>query len=433
MRGDLRRRMNTQSKNSSSSAPSALASQVKALYSSVSKLQSQLNAMKRTPVPSRDRYYHEREEGLKDMYAEYRDNILADYIYGLYHPDVVFKESLDIKSPSYMPVPTTSFKFKETFTISPNRRGNFVIYWSPNFLGTSDELTRIHKPEGIQANEYITGFPLCYVNSSANLDGNSELLNEWYGINFKHVRQDFEKYRLTSACIKVKYTGKVLNQSGILAAAASYTRSFRTTLSVPVTDQLPSSFQMPLQATRELSQFCDFDNIRQGQWAETCSIVSDPEGLTCTYVPTDPLNQVFVDNATTIDAINHNVIWDGSRFISMWQPTNANISYAICGYGINPDEVASCITVEAYYNYEIIVRQEQYPYFSPRVSDTKLLSHKTSVSRILDGISSSGLIKHTTTHDNRSVWTKVRGAFAKAAQIGADVWPYVKPFIASLA
>lgn len=406
-----------------------MSSQLNELKKQLNSLKSQLKAVKTTPIPKSMKNAHEREEGLKELYAEYQDNILADYIYGLYHPDVVFKESLDIKSPSYMPVPTTTFKFKETFTIAPNSRGNFVLFWSPNFLGTSDSIVRVHKPDGMQdASEGV--FSNCYVNTSESLDGNAALLNGWMAHTFKHVAQDFQKYRLTSAAVKVKYTGKVLDQSGMLAAAASYIRTPRSVYLYPVAGQAPASYELPLQATTAMSQFCDFDNIRQGQWADTCSVVSEPDGITCTWVPTDPLNQVFVDNGTTIDAINHQRIWVGENVVAHWTPTNANISYAICGYGIASQ--TSCITVEAYYNYEIIVKQEQFPYFSPRVAHPKLLNHKETLQRVTDMVSSQGLVSHSKTHESPSVWTKVRGAFTKAGRIAADVYPYIKPLIASL-
>lgn len=418
-------------KTSLSSSPlNALSAQIKQISTQLTSLKSQLKLSKPIPIPEKPGYLHEREDGLKDRYIGYRDNVLADYIYGLYHPDVVFKECLDIKSPSYMPVPTTTFKFRETFTIAPNQFGNFVLYWMPNYLGTSSEILRIHKPQDFNDTTYHSYFSNCYVNRNANLDGNTLLLNDWYAIAFKDVQQDFEKYRLTSACIKVKYTGKVINQSGMFAAAASYVKGVRSVLSVPANDAGTGSWLLPHQTTSNLAQFCDFDNIRQGQWAETCSVVSDPDGITCTYVPTDPLNQVFVDNATTIDAINHHVEWDGSRFISSWQPTNANVSYAICGYGL--DTGVSCITVEAYYNYEIIVRQEQFPYFSPRIANSSLLVNKNDITRVKDLVTAEGLISRTRVHDNPSTWTKVRGAFTKAASIANDIIPVIKPLLSML-
>lgn len=421
--------MNSKSSFSNNASQNSVNSQLTELKKQLNALKSQLKSVKPTPVPKREKYLNEREEGLRELYAEYQDNILADYIYGLYHPDVVFKESLDIKSPSYMPVPTTTFKFKETFTVIPNSKGNFVLYWMPNFLGTSDSIFRVHKSDAYLDN--MEGvFSNCYVNNSEELDGNAALLNGWRGMTFKHVQQDFQKYRLTSASVKVKYTGKVLDQSGMLAAAASYIRSPRTVLLYPVAESAPSSYEIPIQITTGMAQFCDFDNIRQGQWAETTSIVSDPDGITCTWVPTDPLNQVFVDNATTIDAINHAAVWSGTSMVAHWTPTNANISYAIAGYGIASQ--TSCITVEAYYNYEIIVKQEQFPYFSPRVAHPKLLNHKDTLQRVTDLVSSHGLVTHSKTHESPTVWTKVRGAFTKAARIATDVYPYIKPLISML-
>lgn len=421
--------MKTNQTSSSNASNTSLNSQLSDLKKQLNSLKSQIKTIKPTPIPKSIVNAHEREEGLKQLYAEYQDNILADYIYGLYHPDIVFKEGLDIKSPSYMPVPTTSFKFKETFTVAPNASGNFVLFWLPNFLGTSDSLVRVHKPyENVDSFEGV--FSNCYYNNSDDLDGNAALLNGWRAHTFKHVAQDFQKYRLTSAAVKVKYTGKVLDQSGMLAAAASYIRTPRSVLLYPVQGQAPASYELPIQATQGMSQFCDFDNIRQGQWADTCSVISDPDGITCTWVPTDPLNQVFVDNATTIDAINHQLVWSGGNAVAHWTPTNANISYAICGYGIASQ--TSCITVEAYYNFEIIVKQEQYPYFSPRVAHPKLLNHKDTLQRVVDSITSHGLVSHSKTHESPSIWTKVRGAFMKAGRIAADVYPYIKPLISSL-
>lgn len=413
--------------NSSSSKPLNLTPQVKNYLTGVIK-QAVKQAV--TPIPSKGKFSHEREDGLKQRYTEYRDNVLADYIYGLYHPDVVFRESLDIKSPSYMPVPTTSFKFKETFNVTPNSYGNFVLYWYPNFLGTSAALEHIHAPDGTVPNSNTCYFSTILCNTSQYLDGNTELLDGWRAQCFKHVQQDFEKYRLTSACLKVKYTGKVLDQSGMLAAAASYVKSYRTVYGVLATGEPRSGYDLPAAITKPISQFCDFDNIRQGQWADTCSLVSDPDGLTCVYVPTDPLNQVFVDNATTIDSINHRLDYDATGWLRSFMPTNANISYAVAGYGIA--NASTCITVEAYYNYEIIVRQEQYPYFSPRVAHPKYLEHKDTLTRIVDMTTANGLITHTKSHNKSTVWTSVRNAFQKAANVATEVYPYIKPLISSL-
>lgn len=417
---------------SSSKVSQPLSTQVKGLQAQINKLKAQLSVINPTPLPKKYAYAHEREEGLKERYKDYQDNIIADYIFGLYHPDVVFSENLDIKSPSYMPIPTTSFRFKETFTISPNRLGNFVLHWFPNFLGTSTELTRIHRPnENIGIYDYNTYFSNLYVNNSDAVNGNSRVLNDWYAICFKNVQQDFQKYRLTSACMKVRYTGKIIDQSGMMAACASYVQTGRQLMSIPVADDTISSWLLNLKATRNLAEYCDFDTIRQGQWAHTCNVVKDPDGITCTFVPTDPLNQVFVNNGTTIDAIDHTTDWEGSRFTSTWFPTNANLSYFLCGYGLPPN--VTCITVEIFYNYEIIVRQEQYPYFNARVANHTLTSNANDISKITQLVTNTGLVNLTQTYEMPNLLTKVRAAFNRGKGFIKDAIPYLVPLMKALA
>lgn len=406
-----------------------LMSQVKSLSTQVAALSRKTKAATNA-IPKRTLFSHEREEGLKELYADYHDNILADYIYGLYHPDIVFSDGLDIKSPSYMPIPTTTFKFKETFSITPNSKGNFVLFWTPNFLGTEEALLQLHKPDGFQ-NKVNVFFSNLIVNTSDSLDGNSLLTEGWRGMCFKHVQQDFEKYRLTSACIKVKYTGKVLEQAGLFSASANYLNMFRTVIGVPVTGTSPASYGLPANLCSGLSQFGDFDGIRQGQWADTCSVVSDPEGITCVYVPTDPLNQVFVDNGTTIDSTQYSTTEAGGvSFTTSWKPTNANISYSLCGSGLTPS--VSSVTVECYYNFEIIVRQEQYPYFSPKTTSSSFIRHKTDLDKITTAVSNNGLVTRTKVHENPSVWSRVRKAFTTAAKVATEVYPYIRPLLKSL-
>jgi hypothetical protein len=88
---------------------------------------------------------------------DYHDNMLAEYVYGLFHPDAVYRENLNIKAPSILPIPTTNFAFKETFTLTPNSYGNFLIVWSPNYLGSMDRIPIIMKNKQIDG-ENAHGF-----------------------------------------------------------------------------------------------------------------------------------------------------------------------------------------------------------------------------------------------------------------------------------
>jgi len=395
----------------------ALTSQVKALSNQIA------NMKKGTPKLTRTKYLHERVPSLKEQYKDFKDNLLADFIYGLYHPDVVFNEHLDIKMPGHLPIPTTSFHFKDTFTIAPNSMGNFCLVWNPNFLGTSSELSYLHRPANLDPGQYNAQFSNVYWNNDEAMTGNKSMTGSWNCHTFKPIKQDFGKYRLTSACIKVKYTGKVLDQSGCLAACASYFTFPRSVLLMPNAQQDVGDYDFA-PSDENLARFTDFDNIRQGQWAHTISVVSEPDGITCVYLPTDPLSEVFVNNGSTIDTEAETYTWQNTSCQANWTPKNANLSYAICGYGI--DTITSCITVETYYNYEIIVRDDQVPYFRPTVPDARLVRFKDRITNTVQSVSGSfGGITRTKDHEAPSVMSRLRGAISSAWRMAGDIAPLV--------
>jgi hypothetical protein len=370
------------------------------------------------------KFVNDREQGLEEAYSKYSRNIMADYIYGLYHPDVVFEENLDIKSPSYLPIPTTNFRFKETITFSPNQNGNFCLHWEPNFLGTESNMLSLYPGTDGTTKRVFSNLT---INNYDELVGNVPTNIGWRAAPFKNVAQDFSKYRLTSACIKVKYTGKVIEQCGMFAASATYKDTFRTIMFRPDDFNEPY-YNLPEVVRNRLANFGDFDNVRQGQWAKTTSVVSNPDGLTCIYVPTDPLNQVFVNNATTIDSTNQSIVnVDNDYNVYSWLTKNANISYVICGYSLPP--YAQCITVETYYNFEIIVNQEQMPYFNPKVPDRDLLRYKDVIVNVSGLVSSSGLITNTNNHESKDILSRLKSAFRRAKNLYNDYYPLISPLL----
>jgi hypothetical protein len=394
---------------------------------SLNEIDSKINSLTRLLERNNGAFLNERSKGLKEAYRIFQDNTLADYIYGIFHPDIVFKENLEIKSPSYLPVPTTTFRFKKVYKITPNESGDFVLFWNPCFLATADTLKNKYQMEDNTKYRYCN----TVYNTSQELNGNSRVTQGWSGIPFKQVQQDFDRYRLTSACIKVRYTGKVLDQSGIIAAAATYSEFPRFVVSQTATIQedIPE-YLIPVDIGEYFGSYGDFDNIRQGQWAETCSIVENPDGITCVYVPTDPLSQVFIKNADTIGYQTPVTITGDEVDYKYWIPENTNISYSICGYGIA--STPSCISVEAYYNYEIIVKQEQYPYFNPKIVNSHFSRYKDELLGLTNLVASSGLVVRSKKHDDRSIWTKVRDAFTKAGSTFVKVYPYLEPLVKSL-
>lgn len=411
----------------------------------IKKINTNLNALLRTlNVPMMNRTYnkgiiktqgwnHTKMPGLKGQVNEYHDNALAEYVYGITHPDVVYRNNLNIKCPSIIPIPTTNFAFKETFTINTNDKGNFLLIWNPNYLGSSDGLLKVLGPSipsplpDWMPNAYGLFSNLYWTNSNY-LDGNSPAA-EIKAQVFKRVVQPFNKYRLTSACIKVMYTGPVLDQSGTMSACASFMEFPRTgILKNPVAEQ-PATYLLPDNYT-QLTRLGDFDTIRQGQWARTVNIVDDPKGITCVYIPTDSLSQAFVDNADTITAkdIRPFALTDQHTRGVAWKSRAANISFPICGAGIKKG-TTDVITVECYYNYEIIVHEEQLPYFRPTVQQMNN-NRMEQVTKDVDQVASTvGTIVRTQTHDSPSTMSKISQALAYVGRVGSEIMNSIGPLM----
>lgn len=371
---------------------------------------------------------HEAQPGLLTDYLGYHVNGLADYVYGLYHPEVVYEQHMDIKMPARLPIPTTTFSFKDTFTIAPNADGNFCLVWTPNFLGSESRLSSPYF-DSVYTQNYSFGFSTIVYNNENSLTGNAPNDSGWKAHLFKRVNQDFSKYRLTSACLKVRYTGKVLDQSGMIAACASYLPMNRL---VAATTGLLTDWHVAQSHSQSFSWAGDFDTIRQGQWAKSTSLVSDPDGLTVLYMPSDPLSEVFVDNGQTIDrepTITVEQLTNG--YEAAWTPKNANLSFAVCGYGISNSTTA--ITIESYTNYEIIVTPEQMPYFRPKVLDAGLQLHEDRISRTVRGVTNAaGLVTTTKSHEDRSVMARIRDVFSQSWKNFGDYVPSLLKIAAQL-
>lgn len=368
----------------------------------------------------RQDWYHKRVPGLKKQVNDYHDDSLAEYVYGLFHPDAVYRENMNIKAPSILPIPTTNFAFKETFTINPNYNGNFVLVWSPNYLGDSKHICKLLKTDPAYNNGYFSNL---YYSVDGDLDGNS-IAKTYKAQVFKHITQDFNKYRLTSACIKVKYTGQVLQQSGMMSACASFMEFPRAIISLPTTYTMPASYDIP-NIYPQLQRLGDFDTIRQGQWAKTINIVDEPSGITCVYIPTDTMSQAFVDNGDTITAKDITTQYLGVENSTgvVWYSRSANISFDICGYGINQNQDIPCITVETYYNYEVIMNEDQLPFFRPTVNNMSKYNAEQASALVNKVTSTVGTITTTKSHDNPSVMSRIASAVRSA-------YNYMEPYLA---
>lgn len=373
---------------------------------------------------NKSKWNHAAEPTLYKSVNDYHDNMLAEYVYGIFHPDVVYRDNLTIKAPSIVPIPTSTFAFKETYFTKPNEQGNIAFCWNPNYLGSNQEIQALVDSN---VNPLRSGFFSClYENNHESLTGNGVNTN-WHAVTYRRINQDFSKYRLTSACLKIKYIGKVLNQSGQFSACASFMEFPRTACTLQNDINIPSTYPLHQFAHPQLDALGDFDVIRQGQWAKSVSIVQQPDGITVVWLPVDSLSSVFVDNADTIDTKELTTVYPEGMTQAVWKCKNANMTFDLCGFGISSESNINTICVEAYYNYEILVREEQMPYFRPTVIDTKLAAQVEKYAPALKQISSvAGTITPTKSHEAPTTMSRIRDALKEGYKFAEPYLPLIK-------
>lgn len=291
---------------------------------------------------------------------------LIQYIYGLIHPDVAISDCLQVKKPSGIPIPSTTFGIKRNLTLKTNASGNLAIIWIPNFLESINgfkDLYNTYKINGTltgsitQANTAFTNLWYC---NTDDLDGYTRTGLKWSANPINTLSQDFARYRLTSALIKVKYTGNKLNQAGMMYSSATYKQlPYISACSMSMASTL-STESVP-DADTYFGIFGKFDVTRNGQWNKSVNVTANANGLEALYVPTDPMNDVFAKDGFVPTTEKTTGSETSNSFVCCQYPTNTNIKYSFVCQGLPPS--TACVTIETYYNYEIIVEQEQMPYF----------------------------------------------------------------------
>lgn len=289
---------------------------------------------------------------------------LIQYIYGLIYPDRAISECLQVKKPSSIPIPSTTFGIKRNITLTTNASGNLSLIWIPNYLMSVNGMKELYKEYKLNGeltqdiNTNTAKFTNLWYCNDAGLTGSRVKLG-WHGYPIAGLNQDFARYRLTSALIKVKYTGNKLNQAGMMYSSATYKQMPYTTA---VSDDSNAINSNRIQDYSDyFDVFTDFDVTRNGQWNKSINITANANGLEALYVPTDPLNDVFQKDGF-IQSVEKTLKQETSSLFSVSLfPSNTNLKYSFVCQGLPPS--SACVTIETYYNFEIIVEQEQMPYF----------------------------------------------------------------------
>ena len=381
------------------------------------KAQNNVQSTSLVPFTKSPNYFAESPNSFKNAYNIYTDDKLQvlQYIYALMHTDEIYNKGWAIKIPSRLPQPTTTFCFKDVEVLQPNSAGNLGIVWTPNYLGTSDKIRSM-----FTGHQYQYGaFANLYINIHNTVG--SQASNYFEAKLFRNLNQRFSKYRLVSAMIKIKYIGAVINQAGTLSGCVSYSDFSREVYAddEPITNAKVRAGLF----NQAFDRFGNFDIIKSGLWSRTISLTSDPEGLTAIYIPVDDLSEVFVDDGEMI-AAHLEPGHDGTGLNwGVINPTNATPTYAFCVQGAPQN---SCIQVEMYYNYEIVIEDDQVPYFRTGYNALIESQHSNVVREAL----SHATLQHGIIHPDSSYTDSFTNYASRAMNFikrGISIYNVLKP------
>ena len=142
-------------------------------------------------------------KGSFDMLDRIKSMRDQDYLKTLTLPE----KTRGAKIPSPIPTPTSSFQLKQSFTVTTNALGNAAVMVNPYFL---------------EDNTSGTVESTVYVNNSATLSGNSPDDN-FTSINVgQAIPPVYSQYRVVSASIVARYTGRLDIVQGNIGGAIIY-------------------------------------------------------------------------------------------------------------------------------------------------------------------------------------------------------------------
>lgn len=270
-----------------------------------------------------------------------------DYLNNLLHPEIC----KGVKIPSPIPVPSCAFQLHNTVTLTTNSSGNLVFLFNPFFLYNQ---TLIGKT--FQANtstEGITRYASSFIyNNNDQLNGHSPLQEGWKSINIgQGIPNVYNQYRLVSACVVVRYIGRMDITSGVIGGAIIYDESIFPILYCQPNDGIQTD--MAVMPIGLLQKYGNFDLAMDSFYhQETNSI----KGLREIYFPLDNTYEEYTKAIGDIDGLN-----TGSYGVYDTIPCLSNTGK--CGfqqmvYVLGAPPSSSCFKIDIYCNFETLPNAE---------------------------------------------------------------------------
>jgi hypothetical protein len=348
------------------------------------------------PLPKVDDYlddYHER---------------FKQYICGLLDPEYAHSKGVNIKIPSPLPIPSTTFTQVSSFTINTHNNG-FWLVWNPSFPCTKSGVSKFkfYRDSPVAAGEqYVQREVFANYAASCFYGTNNQDLNFHYD---QLPDVEVSRMRLVSAKMKVTYRGSSEKLAGKIVSCAT----FQPMPNVVAHDKdgvkalyfhnqnsgwyrpLPNtmlafaikgySAGTHIDAGNLVSDDPDYTDVLKSQavingiWSKSLNLSDLNRGVTCTYLPIDTDSTIFTtpgtirgsslsklidrsfqnNNATMNDFSSQIAGGDqdqefyidnvGSPIVDLH---GGRMGFIVVGEGL-PDE-NTAIDVEFFYNWEIL-------------------------------------------------------------------------------
>ena len=189
-----------------------------------------------------------------------------------------------VKIPVDKPIPSCTFQLHDFYNFRPTSTGKRLICMNPWFLYNEDaarSATFKYGNQSLRLNKYYFPFFFC---NNANMGSKDYGTTGWglnKELNIGGIPNIYDKYRLVSACLTIRYTGKAEEASGIIGGAITFdkgtyigTRICRAGSSASIDDsENPNYFK-----------YTDFEVIRDSPFYQEGNCL---EGLRLLYFPLD--------------------------------------------------------------------------------------------------------------------------------------------------
>lgn len=322
------------------------------------------------------------------------NNRLKSYIKGLLHPEQAVTGGFIPKAPNYVSVPTSNITFREAFDIVPDANGEFILYWTPNFLCTDDMIYQ----RATNVEESYKGKMEYSRNWLGGFDNNHNCFCYVPMPSYKPPAS-FVKYRLVSAGCKITYKGPTIQRAGIISHCLSY-RAFPVTYFVKDYKNIISAEAISQRERlgKSINEI-ETTSIQNGMWSTVKNVQNNQNTFTVA-VPTDPSDFIFEDDgyfyaaATAMEQIQIEAIaWtDGNQqqnqalYWPQLPEDGTPCSYIFKGTDLTSD---AKLYVEQFYNFEVIPTEESAPVLRPRqnqLNSSDLELSKTITNKILNSV-----------------------------------------------